>query len=121
MIKYFVSNCKLNSSSSKSYGKKFATLDRIVCGTCVVLGLAFNDVFIEMNGFYGMCVVCVWLLGIVWSKAYLPYNGRIKGRKMELQETFTTKEEAKLVAYMVEIVRFVHLQVSTDSLKLKVY
>lgn len=44
-----------------------------LCGNCVVLGIVFNDVFIEMNGLCGMCVVYMRSLGSVWSKAYLPY------------------------------------------------
>ena len=28
-----------------------------MCGTCVVLGLAFNNVFIEINSLCGMCAI----------------------------------------------------------------
>ena len=47
------------------------------------------------------------------------YNGRIKGRKMGPQGTFSKEEKAKLVEYMIEVVRVAH-PLSTNDLKMKV-
>ena len=45
--------------AGKTKKKKFATLYRTMCGTNVVLGLAFKGVFTKMDGLCGIDAICV--------------------------------------------------------------